>query len=247
MTRKPQPKPIEVFEANISDARRLIAFAQALENGRRWTRVERRQAVGDALGIAKKHQRDLACVESADVFVVIKPGSSVLVQHFTEQELRPLLRQAVVAISAAVESYVAEKASSYISQALDSRPDRLKDVLVSLDHVIEIEERYERRRWGHRALLEEHIEREASPAPSQIGIVFSTVGQRDVLKNVDKARGATSGTSARQLQALYDRRNKIAHTGDRTQSGRAALSLGDVEEFFAHAVDVVHAMERVLP
>lgn len=38
--------------------------------------------------------------------------------HFTEIELRQLLRQAVVAAAAAVESYVAEKAKTCVADAL---------------------------------------------------------------------------------------------------------------------------------
>jgi len=113
MTGKRQLTPMEVFEANIGDAERLIAFARSLENSRRWTRATKRQAIGAALGIARKHQGSLGCVESPDVFVVLKPSSALKLEHFSERELRPLLRQAVVAISAAVESYVAEKACSY--------------------------------------------------------------------------------------------------------------------------------------
>src|SRR4051812_28085212 len=130
---KAQPTPIEVFEANIGDAERLLAFTRAMTNGRKnGMRRELRESVGHALKIAKRRWCDLDCVESADVFVVLKPGGQVARSHFTERELRPLLRQAVVAISAAVESYVAEKAQTFISAALKERPPRLKDVAVSL-------------------------------------------------------------------------------------------------------------------
>lgn len=249
MAGRRQLRPIEVFEANLSDAERLIAFARALENGRRWARIEKKRAIGKALGIPNRDHATLGCVESSDVFVVIKPESSVRVDHFTEKELRPLLRQAVVAISAAVESYVAEKASTYASAALAlaTRPERLKDVMVSLDAVIDIEARYQRRRFGHRAILEAFIEREASPSPTKVGIVFSTVGQKDILKRLDTHRHVSRGTTERELEALYRRRNKIAHTGDRTPSGRAALGLGEVDTFFAQAKSIVEAMEAILP
>jgi hypothetical protein len=247
MASKPQLKPIDVFEANIGDAERLIGFARALENKRRFTRLAKKRSVGRALGFPAKQHDALGCVESRDLFIVIKPSSAVKLEHFAEKELRPLLRQAVVAISAAVESYVAEKACSYASAALRSRPDRLKLVTVSLDAVIEIESRYQRRGVGHRAILKEFIEREASPSPTKIGIVFSTVGQQDLLKKVDTERGLARGVTAKQLEALYARRNKIAHTGDRTPTSRAALSLAEVEVFLENATATVKAMESVLP
>ena len=71
-------------------------------------------------------------VAISELFRVLKPGGAATREHFTEPELRPLLRQAVVAISAAVESYVAEKASSLVSEALkmDPLPPRLSQMAV---------------------------------------------------------------------------------------------------------------------
>ncbi len=156
---------------------------------------------GRALKIPKGKWDQLDRVESDDVFVVLKPGGAVKRQHFTEPELRPLLRQAIVAISAAVESYVAEKASSFISQALDPRPPRLKEVPLTLDDVIGIESKYTRRRCGDTARSWSHTFRpnESSADPNQIGKVFSTVGKQGFWPKVDSHRHVSTGTSERQL------------------------------------------------
>src|SRR5689334_21525067 len=107
-----RPTPLEIFEDNISDADRLIGFTRVLLNARtNRMRRERRDSIGVILGIPRKRRDAMDCVESADVFVVLKPDGAATRERFTEPELRPLLRQAVVAISAAVESYVAEKAA----------------------------------------------------------------------------------------------------------------------------------------
>jgi hypothetical protein len=248
MVRKKALKPIEVFEANIADAQQLIVLTAALENGRRWTRAERKQSLGEALRIPARDRPSIECVESSDLFVVIKPKSKLGVEHFTEKQLRPMLRQAVVAISASVESYVAVKAGSYASAALRSRPERLKEVPLSLDDVLEIESTYTRRGVGYRAVLVEFLEQNASASPGRIGKVFSTVGHADnLLKRVDRERGTSNGTTTRQLESLAHRRNKIAHTGDRTPSGRAPLTLVEVETYLANANEIVHALEKILP
>ena len=83
-------------------------------------RRELRDTMGKALNYPRKSWSSLDCVESSDIFGVVKPNGAVVREHFSEVELRPLLRQAVVAISAAVESYVVEKAGSYIGAALES-------------------------------------------------------------------------------------------------------------------------------
>lgn len=242
-----KPTPIEVFEDNIAGAARLIALTKALENTRKYRmRKERREALGVALDLPRKDWDKLDWVESPDVFVILKPDGTFDRSDFTEPELRPLLRQAIVAIAAAVESYVAEKACCYIGDALDGMPERLKQVPLSLGAVIEIEERYERRRWGYREVVVDYLLAEASPNPSKIGIVFSTVGKKAFWGSVDSKRSVPKGTSERQLEALAKRRNRIAHTGDRVGYGRATLAVEDVERHFDNAKEIVEALEAVL-
>jgi hypothetical protein len=243
----PKPSAIEVFEDNMAGADRLIGLTKVLENTRKYRmRKERREALGVALDLPKRDWDKLDWVESSDVFVILKPGGEYDRGDFTEPELRPLLRQAIVAIAAAIESYVAEKACSYISDALDTMPDRLKQVSISVGQVIEIDERYERRRWGYREVIQNYLVAEASPSPSKIGIVFSTVGKKGFWNSVDKRRTVAKGTSERQLDELAQRRNKIAHTGDRVGRGRASLTVEDAETHFKNAKEIVEALEAVL-
>ena len=242
-----QPKPIDVFETNIADAERLIALTSALLNTRRYRmRRELRESIGPLLNIPKRDWEKLDCVESGDVFVVLKVGGAVRRGHFSEPELRPLLRQAVVAVAASVESYVAAKGCSFISKAWETQPDRLRQLAISMGDVFDVEARYTRRRWGYRDLVVEHLEREASCHPSKIGIVFSTVGRKDFWPAVDARRKVAKGTTIGQLQALADRRNKIAHTGDRIGSKRATLEISQVQEHYSNAKSIVEALEAVL-
>jgi hypothetical protein len=246
-----KPTPIEVFEDNMAGAAQLIGLTKALLNTRPYRmRKERRETVGTALNIPKRDWDKLDWVESPDAYVILKPDADMTRKAFTEQELRPLLRQAVVAVAAAVESYVAEKTSSYIGDALDSPPDdlpdRLKAMAVSFGDVMDIEARLKRRRWGYRELVRQHLIAEASSSPSKIGIVFSTVGKKGVLKAADGKRGVRAGTSERQLKELSDRRNRIAHTGDRVGRGHATLDITEVEGFYANTRSIVEALEAVL-
>jgi len=154
----------------------------------------------------------------------------------------------VVAVAAAVESYVSEKACCYISEALDGEetPRRLLDIPVTFEKLRWIEDTYERRRWGQRRILKDHLENAASVDPGKIGTVFATVGKRSIWKPVDRKRGLDSGTSERQLGELALRRNLIAHTGDRKGTGKAPLSVGEVEEWLSHARSIVQALEATL-
>ena len=247
MGRKRKLKPIDVFEDNIADAERLIALTRALLNTRkRGMRAERQRRFGEVLRIPVKDRTKLDCVESDDVFVVLKPNGAVRREHFTESELRPLLRQAIVAISAAVEGYVAEKACSYIGTAMRDPPKRLREVALSLGDMLDIDVKYERRGWGYRDLLEEYLAREASPSPSKIGIVMATVGKERFWARIDSRREVKRGTSEKDLDQLYERRNRIAHAADRMGSGRALLTVVEVEEHYSNAKEIVEALEAEL-
>ena len=249
MPGKAKPTPLEVFEENISDAQRLVDLTNALVNGRqRRMRRELRESVGEVIGLPRRRWDDLDCVESNDVFVVLKPDGNVRREHFTEVELRPLMRQAVVAIAAAVESYVAEKACCYISEVLKAEepPRRLLDMPLTFEDVLWVEDTYTRRGWGHRFLVEDHLRHEASADPGKIGQVFALVGKRGFWKNVDKTRGVSGGRSEKELKALADRRNVIAHTGDRVGRGKAALEIREVQRYLSSAKSIVEALDGAL-
>jgi hypothetical protein len=91
--------------------------------------------------------------------------------------------------------------------------------------------------------VELEVRRLASPAPSQIGQVFGIVGQRDLWKRVDKRRGVTRGMSERALDRIYERRNLIAHQGDRLGQGRATLTIEEVTADLECVASIVDALD----
>jgi len=245
-----KPTPLEAFEENIADAERLIHLSRVLANTRKnRMRTEKRARVGAALGLPKKSYDQLDCVESGELFIVIKPGASGQRDLFTDAELRPLLRQAVVATATAVETYVADKASCYIGAAMqDSKlPARLSAMSVNFGEFIAVDRRYRRRGWGYRKLVERHLAKLASSSSSQVGLVFATVGIPEVLKKVDARRRVAKETSAQQLDALTKRRNQIAHSGDRAGGGRAHITAAVVEGHVRNAKAIVEALDASLP
>ena len=238
-----------VFEDTIADAERLILLNETLRDAHpRRARRELRELLGDAISIPKRDRDDIDRAESEDLFIVVKPRSRCSRQDFGESELRPLLRMAVVAIAAAVESYVAEKAWDLIGPALRSSPPpkRLCDIPLTLGKLFEIESRYERRAYGHRGVIDDYVRTLASANPDSIGKVFSVVGKDNVLKRVDVHRKVPQGSSAGQLLSLAQRRNLIAHTGDRLGGGKAAIETAEVRGHYANAKSIVEAMEEVL-
>src|SRR5439155_2843617 len=98
--------------------------------------------------------------------------------------------------------------------------------------------------WGLREVIEVEVRRVASPAPSQIGIAFSIVGEAGLWKRVDRRRGSNVGSSEKTLDRIYLRRNQIAHQGDRSGRGRAALAVDEVESDLSCIVEIVDAIDK---
>lgn len=243
----PAATPLEVFQENMEDAHQLLALANVLANTRtRSMRRERREAVGAALGYPKKQWGGLDCAESPELFIVIKPGAGITRHSFEQEALAPLLRQAVVAVSAAVETYVADKAITFVGEALANPTDRVRSMGVSFGDILDIEARYTRRSWGYRDLLQRFIRAEASPAPSKIGQVCSLIGRKLDWKKIDGGRILPRGTSDAQLTALYERRNRIAHQADRIKTRKAPITITEVEEFVVNATSIIERIDAQL-
>jgi hypothetical protein len=238
------PKPLAVFEENIADAEALLKFADGLLTQRQQrVRKERRERIGRALGMNQAARDQLDGAESDHLFVVLKPDSPFTREDFTEPALSPLLRQAVVAVSAAIETWVADRASEFVSEALRTRPDRLARVPLDLKAILELDEKYERRTWGYRQVLIGHIEGMASPASGQIGQVFALVGQPIKWPAVDNHRGLEKGQSERDLDEIYRRRNQIAHAADRSGRTRRTITADEVRGYVSKARSVIEALE----
>ena len=246
---KAKPTPVEAFELNISDAQWLLDTAQALTNQRsRRMRTEMREKVGEALGIPLRDRDRLDCIESSDIFVVIKPSGSVRRDHV--KDLSALYRQAVVAACAALESYVADAVLARIGPVVRKRgdlPGRLGELTLSVAEWKRIDDGYKYTRRGLRErVLEPRVREIVSTAPSQIGLALKMLDMNDWARKVDGARRKSKGTTVRELSELTKRRNRIAHEGDRRGYGRARISHDEAQRYVAIAKDVAEAIERVL-
>jgi hypothetical protein len=232
----------------IADADHLVALVEGFTNRRkRRMRTELRERVGEALKVRVADRGQLDCIESEDVFVVLKPGSRLSRDDFADG--RPLLRQALVAACAAFETYLADKAMSLVGPLLRTErtlTPRLGGLRLTLADWMRIERRYEKKRWGLREFVVEPAVREmASTAPSQVGAVLSLLGVDDWTRKVDGHRRVTRGTTVADLERITTRRNRIAHEADRVGRGRAGLTVDEVRADISMLRSVVDAIERV--
>jgi hypothetical protein len=248
MAGKAKLKARDAFEANLADAEKLVSLVRAFENRRVYRmRQERRDRVGEALDVRRADRDALDWIVGDDLVVIFVPGSSYGRDDFAEAELRPLLRQALVAACAAVETFAADRAKERLSTTLKVSPipARLADLAMTVADWLAIEERYERRRWGLREIIEAEFDKMASGSPSEIGKLMSAVGVKALWSLVDQHRKVSKGRSEADLARIVDRRNRIAHTGDRAGRGRAEITLGEVEADLACVRSIVEALDAV--
>ncbi len=164
-----------------------------------------------------------------------------------EPPARALLRQAIVAAAAAVESYVAVKAAACLPDALAAKklPDRLGKLEMPLEKALTAA-RGRSPRSAFQSWAAQALEDQASADPGVIGAVFSAVGEGKILQRCDSERMVDRGTSERQMKELASRRNQIAHRGDRTAQGRRKLAVNHVETHVRNARQVAEALEKIL-
>lgn len=241
--------PIEAFELNMSDAHQLVKLVEGFTNQRsRRMRAELRARIGVALRVPERRRAELDCIESADVFLTFLPGSQLARGDF--EDPRPLLRQSLVAACAAVETYVGDKVMQQVGPLLRSETTltpRLRDLQLRLSDWMHIEHRYQRKRWGLRELVvEPYVRDNCSTAPNKVGVMLSLVGLDEWARKVDGQRRVQRGETVECLQRITDRRNRIAHQGDRVGRGRAALDVVEVKDDLAALESIVHAIEALL-
>jgi hypothetical protein len=124
------------------------------------------------------------------------------------------------------------------------QPPRLLGLTMTVEDYLFIDKKYQRRGWGLREVVELEVRKHASPAPSQIGELFGIVGEKNLMNRVDARRKVAKGSSASTLERIVERRNLIAHTGDRKGRGRAAISVDEVETDLKTIVSIVSALDE---
>lgn len=243
----PKMSARNAFNLNIQDAQMLVELANLLSNQRiRRMRRELRERLGDALSIPQKRWDELECLENERVFVTFKPGHAGWRDRLNDVDLRPLLRQALVAGCAAVETFCADRVMERYSAAIKQTPppSRLLELSLTVDQYLTIQGSYQKPGWGLRQVVEMEVRQRASPAPAQIGQLFALVGEKGLLARVDKRRKVSRNATETELNQIVRRRNLIAHTGDRSGRGRAVITTAEVETDIGILISIIDALDE---
>lgn len=138
----------KAFDLGMQDAEILVELARLLSNHRkRRIRREPRERLGSALALAKRHWDELECLENERVFVTYQAGHAGWRDRLTEPNLRLLLRQALVAACADVETLYAYRGMES-GPTRSSRPSRLLELSLTVDDYLTIDSKYVKKRVG---------------------------------------------------------------------------------------------------
>ncbi|NYJ02432.1 hypothetical protein HNR19_003130 [Nocardioides thalensis] len=237
---------LDVFEDNMADAYLLVDLAEGLTNARtRRVRSEVRARIGAALRIPVKQREALDCVESGDLWVVLKPNARLRREQFTDH--KPLLRQALVVACAATETYLADRVMERVSDFMvaEQASRTLREVPLTLGDWLDVDAVYTKKTSGLKyKVFEPWVRREVSTHPDKVGKALRLLGVTGGATAIDKRRPGETNTRA-DLERITDRRNKIAHTGDRRGQGKAPITAVEVREDLAILSTVVHAFEEL--
>lgn len=249
MARTKKLHRVDVFQDNMNDAELLLRLARGTRNSRlRRARTEVRSRVGKALRVPVSRQSEIDCVESVDLFIVLKPGTQFQRDDF--EDLRPLLRQALVAGCAATETFMNDLVMDHLGLALRRgapHNPRLEGIPMTVGQWRDIETRYTRRGRGLReVVLKDFVASYASTSPSKVGGLMGLLGITEWTKKFDAQRGCPKGETVSLLETVTKRRNRIAHSGDRVGQGRAHITPEEVQLELNGLRSVVAAAEAVV-
>jgi hypothetical protein len=238
--------PIDAYRENVRDAEALVEYATILTHSNKNTMQSvLRDKVGDVFHINKKDRGAMDYIRNSDIILIFCNKSTYGRENIADKQ--PLFRPAVVGVCAAFETYLADKIMVFVGPLLRSKTPspRLKEIPLTTYDWMEIE-KTTKRGYAMRNIVERYIRENSSTAPNKVGEMLSLIGVKKWTNEIDKRRKTSPETTVRQLQAITDRRNKIAHAADRQGRSRGTLTIKQVKDYIAQVNDIVDALEDLL-
>lgn len=208
---------LDDFKASIFDAERMLALAAGLSDIRvQRMRADAKQTLGAALHVPSEQRPHLERAEGKGAWIIIKPGAELRRGMFGAEALKPLIRQSVVVIGAAVEVYVAERVNGAWEAMLAT-----STVPATA-----------------RARLARDVQLRASTDPGKMRDAFVRIGITVDLTRIQADDGAKASYVLGELRTM---RNAIAHgaTARSPDLPRVRTLLGQVRDVIERLDSVV--------
>jgi len=256
-------KPLETYQDTAIRARLFLEYHDGLMN----TRARRIRSDWSSKFAKLMHWPATASIErvdSSDAVIVLRQGSTLTPDHFTQDWLDDQLRAALTFGVSALDRYVHERVVKGIIPALKKRPltRQQEEFSLPVSTAIQIaEEAIAARKNGSiirptnivRKKVQELLHKRPFQSFREIDYAFCLLGIRNLTGQLQKAYGVGDLKAQKtQLGKIAMRRNQIVHEGDivrHERGGRVAWhpiprkyvadSLDFLDQFVAHLEGVL--------
>lgn len=209
------------FDKAIDRAEYLLRLAEGLTDHRqRGARADWGRSFKALMHWPKGHV--IERVDSKDVVVVIRDGSTLSRDDFSTSALDDLLRASLVMAVAAMDAYFHAKILRYVvSHSRKASPSgRLLNERILVSDFIEGRKR-QRANTALRAALERNLSYQSLQHPEKIADALGLIGVCKFWDEIAKALKRAKKDLCDEIGAIVRRRNQIAHEGDLSQSKKA--------------------------
>lgn len=158
-------------------------------------------------------------VDGRDAVVVLRDGATLSADDFNHSAISDLYRAALVMSVSAMDAYFHVKVLHYIViQSKKSAPSKsLMNLKITVsDFVRGNSMKY--RNSALRSAIERHLSFQSLQTPEKVATTLNLIGVKDFWQKVAKELKSDEDTLKKQIGKIVDRRNKIAHEGDVSQS-----------------------------
>lgn len=234
----------QVFEASIARSRKLQKLYHGLVNTRaRGMRSDWAEKFEDLMRWNRGHAD--ARVDSNEAVIVIRSGASLAAADFSAEEMKDLLRGALVMAVSAMDAYFHRKIKCYVARLAkkgDDAPGALRACEITLvDFASAIESE---RPWGKfGAVVGRKLGYQSLQSPAKIETGLQLLGVKSFWKEVGKKLNVEPDALKFQLDGIVKRRNEIAHEGDVSTARKTLGRTRDISpQFVQESIDLIESI-----
>ncbi|MBN2465643.1 hypothetical protein JXD38_08510 [candidate division WOR-3 bacterium] len=258
--RPKKPKPLEAFLHNYAEVEKLLHLYDELVSERKHKlHAERRAALRNTLHLNQSDDIDAAqkFERGWKYYIIVNRSRGGDPALFTATGLSVLLRQAVASAVSCMDGFFHDKykavACDRVAAAIGCKGALgIWDALIPFRAVVSLE-RYERKGYWRRVLLEQYVDEQTLQAPSEVARVFKEIGVKSLWNNILqempnplKAQFKDGALLSAAVQKITDRRNRIVHDADRSGSRTSPIRPGEVKQWVELVRAVVEAADRAI-
>lgn len=242
---------LQTFEKAQGRAKYLVRLAEGLVNTRKyvmrvdWARNFRKM-------MHWKTDANIDRVDGRDTLVVLRDGATLSVDDFGRSAIADLYRAALVMTVSAMDAYFHAKVLHYaVRQSKKSSPSKsLMNLKIAVsDFVRGNSMTY--RNSALRSAIERHLSFQSLQNPEKIAVALNLIRVEDFWLKVAKELKLDKDNLKKQIKKIVDRRDKIAHQGDVSQSKKTRNKDREIEPKLVRDAltlidSVVEASEKVI-